>query len=91
MNISRLRQAEAAFLRRYPGGFENPEIIATRVKKHKPDQMIALARESFSEGAFKRPDLIVQNMVKVISRSFIRSPSKVRVTRYEARVRRHEQ
>lgn len=71
MNISRLRQAETAFLRRYPGGFENPEIIATRVKKHKPDQMIALVRESFSEGAFKRPDLIVQNMVKVISRSSI--------------------
>ena len=71
MNLSRLRQAEAAFLHRYPGGFENPEIIATRVKKHKPDQMIALARESFSEETFKRPDLIVQNMVKVISRSSV--------------------
>lgn len=71
MNLSKLKQAEKAFLHRYPGGFDNPEIVATRVKKHKPDQMIALAQESFSKGNFERPDLIVQNMVKVISRSSI--------------------
>jgi hypothetical protein len=71
MNLSRLKQAEAAFLLRYPGGFENPEIIATRVKKHKPDQMIALARESFSKGNFEHPALIVQNTIRVISRSSI--------------------
>jgi hypothetical protein len=71
MNLSKLKQAEKAFLKRYPGGFDNPEIIATRVKKHKPDQMIALARESFAEDNFRRPDVIVKNMVKVISRSSI--------------------
>ena len=71
MNLSRLRQAETAFLHRYPGGFENPELVATRVKKHKPDQMIALAQDSFSNGNFKLPDLIVQNMIKLISRSSI--------------------
>lgn len=71
MNLSKLRQAEEAFLHRYPGGFDNPEIIATRVKKHKPDQMIALVRESFSSENFKLPDRIVQNMIKVISRSSI--------------------
>jgi hypothetical protein len=71
MNFNKLKQAEAAFLHRYPGGFDNPEIIATRVKKHKPDQMIALAQKSFSKGNFKRPDLIVRNMVKLISRSSI--------------------
>ena len=71
MNLARLRQAERAFLQRYPGGFDNPEIVATRVRKHKPDQMIALAQESFSKGNFKHPDLIVQNMIKVISRSSI--------------------
>ena len=71
MNLIKLKQAEQAFLRRYPGGFDNPEIIATRVKKHKPDQMLALARESFSKKNFKRPDLIVQNMIKLISRSSI--------------------
>ena len=71
MNLSKLKQAEKEFLHRYPGGFDNPEIIATRVKKHKPDQMIALAQESFSKRNFKLPDLIVQNMIKVISRSSI--------------------
>jgi hypothetical protein len=71
MNLSRLKQAEQAFLRRYPGGFDNPELVSTRVRKHKPDQMIALAQESFSKGNFERPELIIQNMVKLISRSSI--------------------
>ncbi|HET6594175.1 MAG TPA: hypothetical protein VFG81_01045 [Anaerolineales bacterium] len=71
MNLSKLSQAEQAFLRRYPGGFDNPEIIATRAKKHKPDQMQAFARDSFSRDIFKRPGVIVQNMVKVVSHSSI--------------------
>lgn len=71
MNLSKLKKAEEAFLLRYPGGFENPELIALRNRKHKPDQMIALARASFARGSFKLPDLIVQNMVKVIIRSSI--------------------
>jgi len=71
MNLNKLKQAEEAFLQQYPGGFDNPELIAIRNKKHKPDQMIALTRESFSRGNFKLPDLIVQNMLKVISRSSI--------------------
>ena len=71
MNLEKLRRAEQAFLHRYPGGFDNPELMATRVRKHKPDQMIKLAHESFSEANFRRPNLIVQNMVKLISRSSI--------------------
>ena len=71
MNLHRLKQAEAAFLHRYPGGFDNPELIAIRNKKHKPDQMIALARECFSKGNFTFPGLIVKNMEKVISRASI--------------------
>jgi hypothetical protein len=73
MNLSRLKQAEKIFLQRYPGGFNNPELIATRVKKHKPDQMIALAREGFAPDNFYRPELIIQTMVKVIGRSSITS------------------
>jgi hypothetical protein len=71
MNLGKLKQAEKAFLHRYPGGFDNPEIIAARNKRHKPHKMIALAQESFSRGSFKFPNLIVQNAVKVISRSSI--------------------
>ncbi len=71
MNLEKLREAEEAFLQRYPGGFENPELVAIREKKHKPEQMIALAQESFAKGNFKLPDMIVRNMIKVISRSSI--------------------
>ena len=73
MNLSRLKQAEAVFLQRYPGGFDHPELVATRVRKHKPDQMIALARESFAPDNFNHPELIIRNMVKVIGRSSITS------------------
>jgi hypothetical protein len=73
MNLHKLKAAEAAFLHRYPGGFENPELKAIRNKKHKPDQMIALAQQSFSKGKFIHPQLIVQNMERLISRSSITS------------------
>lgn len=71
MNLGKLRQAEAVFLHRYPGGFDHPEIVSIRTKKHNVDKMIAFAQESFSERNFQLPDQIVQNMVKVVSRSSI--------------------
>jgi hypothetical protein len=71
MNLERLKWAEEAFLHRFPGGFDNPEIIATRIRKHKPEQMIALAQECFAKRNFKLPELIVRNMVKLVSRSSI--------------------
>ena len=71
MNLRKLKQAEEAFLQRYPGAFDNPEIEAMRDKKHKSEKMIALAQESFSKVNFRLPELIVQNMIKVISRSSI--------------------
>lgn len=71
MNLRKLKEAEAAFLHRYPGGFENPEIMAIRKKRHNVDQMIAFAQGSFSESNFKPADQIVQNMAKVISRSSV--------------------
>lgn len=71
MNVRKLEQAETMFLQRYPGGFDNPELKAIRNKKHKPDQMIALAQESFSKRNFQRPDLIVQSMTRLIVRSSI--------------------
>jgi len=69
MNLNKLKQAEEAFLDRYPGGFDNPEIIAIRKKKHNVDKMITFAQESFAKRNFKLPDLIIQNMIKVVSRS----------------------
>jgi len=71
VNHIRLKDAEEAFLHRYPGGFDNPEIIAIRKKKHNVDKMIAFAQESFAKRNFKRPDQIIQNMVRIISRSSV--------------------
>jgi hypothetical protein len=71
MNLGRLEQAEKAFLYRYPGGFDNPEIKAIRKKKHNVDKMIIFAQESFAKSNFKLPDLILQNTIKVVSRSSI--------------------
>jgi hypothetical protein len=71
MNIKKLKQAEEAFLFRYPGGFNNPEIIAIRTKRHNVDKMIGFAQESFAKRNFKFPDQIIRNMIKVISRSSV--------------------
>ena len=71
MNLSKLKHAEEAFLERYPGGFDNPEIIAIRKKKHNVDKMIEFARKSFSKNNFKLLDSVILSMGKVVSRSSI--------------------
>jgi hypothetical protein len=68
MNEQKLQQAEEAFFDRYPGGFEHPEMITLR-KHHKLDWMVELAQESFTIRNFHHPDLIVNNMVRIITRS----------------------
>jgi hypothetical protein len=68
MNLKKLKQAEEAFFNRYPGGFENPKMMELG-KKHKMDKMIAFAQEGFVKRNFKLPDLIVDNMIKIVSRS----------------------
>ena len=68
MNIKKLKSAEKAFFDRYPGGFSNPEMIVIR-KHHKLDRMIELTQESFIRQNFSHPDLIIDNMVKIITRS----------------------
>lgn len=68
MNLIKLKQAEEVFFNRYPGGFENPE-MAAHAKKHKMDKMIAFAQEGFVKRNFKLPELVNENMVKVVSGS----------------------
>lgn len=68
MNLKRLKHAEEDFLFQYPGGFENPEMIEIR-KKHKLDKMIEMTQDAFVKRNFKLPNLIVENMVKIITRS----------------------
>jgi hypothetical protein len=68
MNLHRLKQAEKEFLTEYPDGFAHPKMDAI-VRKHKMDKMVALAQDGFARLQFKSPALIVENMIKVVSRS----------------------
>ena len=68
MNFKKLIQVEDAFFDRYPGGFANPEMIAIR-KIHNLDKMVELAQQSFTKRNFKLPDLIIENMIKIVARS----------------------
>ncbi len=73
MNLDKLKQAEEAFLQQYPGGFNNPEIMAIRRRKHNVDKMIVFARDRFSKRNFRLPDQIVADLAKMISRSSVLS------------------
>lgn len=68
MNKEKLKEAEKRFLQTYPGGFDHPEMVVLS-KKHKPQKMKDLTRESFSPEAFKDPETVVESMVRVITRS----------------------
>ena len=68
MNLKKLHAAQAAFLARYPGGFAHASMQALG-KKHKMDQLIALAQQSFSRDKFKDPRGIGESMVKLVGRS----------------------
>ena len=68
MNIQKLHEAEAQFFARYPGGFEDPELVEI-VKKHKIEKMNKLATESFAPEKFEDIDQIVVAMNKVVTQS----------------------
>lgn len=68
MNQKKLKQAEAQFMQRYPGGFSHPDMQAVG-KKHRMDKMVALAQGEFAKGKFKNPETVAEAMVKVVSRS----------------------
>lgn len=68
MNREKLKEAEARFLKRYPGGFSNPMMLEI-AKKHKVEKMNKLAQDSFSIKNFENPDGIVDSMKKIIGQS----------------------
>ncbi len=68
MNKKRLKEAEKEFLKMYPGGFGHPE-MQKLAKKHQPEKMAALAKESFAKEKFDDHDEIVKGMIQVVTRS----------------------
>ncbi len=68
LNQKKLLQAETLFLASYPDGFADREMVAI-ARKHRMEQMVALATECFSREACQDIEATADNMVKVISRS----------------------
>ena len=68
MNIDKLRQAEADFLQRYPGGFSDPGLESVR-KKHNVDKLVEFARSELKRANFNRPQHIADTLLKIVSRS----------------------
>lgn len=68
MNIDKLRQAEASFLQRYPGGFADPALADIK-KKHNVDKLAQYTRENLTRSNFNRPQFIVDTIVTIVSRS----------------------
>lgn len=68
MNLDKLKIAEQNFLMRYPGGFQDPEMVAIG-KKHKMDKMVALAESSFGEDQFSNGEELSERYIKMVSAS----------------------
>jgi hypothetical protein len=68
MDKKKLKAAERRFLEKYPGGFSHPDMVAVG-KKHKMEQMVALAQQVFKKRSFADPFAITNAMVQTISRA----------------------
>jgi hypothetical protein len=68
LNNKKLKQAEAHFLSRYPGGFADPEMVKIG-KRHSMEKMITMAHENFSARARKNIGQYAEDMAKVVGRS----------------------
>lgn len=68
MNTKLLKDQEERFLARYPGGFQNPEILQI-AKKHNVARLTALIQDELGPEAFEDPDTALELVGKVISRS----------------------
>jgi hypothetical protein len=68
MNLKRLKQAEAEFLARYPGGFNHPDMI-TIGKKHNVGKMTEQAKELLSKKSFQKTGPVLDSLIKIVSRS----------------------
>ena len=64
----KLKTAEAMFLQRFPGGFDDPEMQVI-AKRHRMGKMITFAQDSFSLSALEDINKSADNMVKIVSRS----------------------
>jgi hypothetical protein len=70
MNEKKLKEAAESFLKRYPGGFDNPVMVEIS-KKHKPEKMYALAKNTFDRNNFKNIEKFSEDLIRFISRASV--------------------
>ena len=68
MNKNKLKQAEHAFMMRYPGGFHHPDMVAIG-KKHKVEQIVSETQETFSKNLFRKPKETCEQFARLVARS----------------------
>ena len=68
MNINKLKIAEAHFLQSYPDGFADAGLEKVG-KRHRMDKMTLFAKEVLAKKEFDKPNTLLENMVKLVSRS----------------------
>lgn len=68
MHLKRLQFAEQDFLNEYPGGFDHPEFVAIR-KKHNVNKLSEFCQDALKKTRFKQTDQILEDWMKIISRS----------------------
>lgn len=68
MNLKKLRDAESIFLHRYPDGFAD-EQMQDRLKKHNVGKLSDFARTALTKKAFANQGAVLDDIVKIVSRS----------------------
>jgi len=68
VNLQKLREAESLFLHRYPGGFENEEMMKIG-KKHNVGRLADFAQEALAKKRFATQAAVLDDIVRIVSRS----------------------
>ena len=68
LNINKLKIAEAHFLQSYPDGFADAGLEKVG-KRHRVDKMTVFAKKVLAKKEFDKPNALLENMVKLVSRS----------------------
>ena len=68
MNLSKLHEAQAHFLLRYPKGFADPAMEPIK-KKHNVDALVRFTQENLTSVNCLKPEFVAQTLLKIVSRS----------------------
>lgn len=68
MNVQRLKEAEGAFLARYPLGFDDPGLARIR-KSHNVERLAAFVKENVTEATLSRPQRFADLLVTIVGRA----------------------